>query len=169
MTSVLPNATPYELGCRPSPSVPAETVIADGWCTYLLFLAVSQDLDSNGKLTDMGVAVLRCDNCATSRFGYPNDEGFAEHPLYALCRNITSPAIQIDDSDWLRSTRDQMRGSAERIWGDQYKPTTTVLSHFLLPLKEATFECIAESLTVECYCDSYDAAFAHVKQRLAEN
>ena len=68
-----PRVHPFDIGCEPSPSVPAETLLADGWKTYLLFFAVSK-----GK--DLGVAVLDCDHCVMSKFGYPNDEGLEEHP-----------------------------------------------------------------------------------------
>ena len=34
--------------------------------------------------------------------------------------------------------------------------------HFVITLKEATFECIAEDLTVVEYAPDYDAAFAYV-------
>ena len=35
----------YDIGCEPSPSVPAETLIQDGWATYLLFFAASKSVN----------------------------------------------------------------------------------------------------------------------------
>jgi hypothetical protein len=167
----LTSIQPYDIGCEPSPSVPAETVIADGWCTYLLFFAVSKMLNANGKLDDLRVAVLRCNHCVSSRFGYPNGEGFPEHPLYDLgLDNSESSVLRIVDSTWTRDVQSQMAASARRIWGARVAESTPVeLHHFLIALKEATFECVAESMTVETYAETFDAAFAHVMKKLAEH
>src|SRR5262245_49024078 len=66
---------PYDIGCEPSPSVPAETVIQDGWSTFVLFYAVSKAVDETGYLKDLRVAVVECQSCSMAKFGYPNDEG----------------------------------------------------------------------------------------------
>lgn len=38
------------------------------------------------------------------------------------------------------------------------------LRHFIVALKEATFECLAESLRVERFCPTFDEAYAHVRE-----
>lgn len=40
----------YDIGCEPSPSVPSETLLQDGWGTFLLFFAVSKTIGSNGSV-----------------------------------------------------------------------------------------------------------------------
>jgi hypothetical protein len=32
----------YDIGCEPSPSVPAETIMQEGWANYVLFFAASK-------------------------------------------------------------------------------------------------------------------------------
>lgn len=59
-------------------------MIQDSGTTYLLFCAVSKSVDETGYLKDLGIAVVECKHCSAAKFGYPNDEGLAEHPLYTL-------------------------------------------------------------------------------------
>src|SRR5579864_7873932 len=68
---------------RATPSVPAETVLQDGWRAFLLFWAVSQSVGSGRDLDDLGIGVLARRDCASSLFGYPNDGRRPEHPLYS--------------------------------------------------------------------------------------
>ena len=169
----MPSVQPYDIGCEPSPSGPAETVIADGWCTYLLFFAVSKTLNPGGKLDDLRVAVLHCDHCVVSQFGYPNDEGFREHPLYNLGLDDSgSSVLEIVDSPWSRKVGEQSEASARRIWGDRYDESwlsRSDLRHFIVALKEATFECIAKSMTVELFAETFEIAMDHVNKKMSEH
>jgi hypothetical protein len=109
---------PFDIGCEPSPSVPAEILLQNGWKTYLSFFAVSKQVDESGYLKDLGVAILDCQNCAMSKFGYPNDEGLAEHPLYASgIAEAASSVLEVTDSSWEREVSEQRLASARRIWG----------------------------------------------------
>lgn len=157
---------PYDIGCEPSPSVPAETLLQDGWKTYLLFLAVSKTVQETGYLKDLGVAIVECVNCSSAKMGYPNDEGLPEHPLWNHgLSDIESSVIEVAGSSWSAELRDQREQSAKRIWGGRgmsWTPMTESDKHFVVTLKEATFECIAEELTVVEYVRDYDAAFAYV-------
>ena len=157
----------YELGCEPSPSVPAETLLQDGWETFLLFFAVRRVSTGSRRFEDLGVAVMRCDGCSMSRFGYPNDEGLPEHPLYNRgMADCSSSVMEVLYSSWAQEMSLQQRASAGRIWGARQMPIPTtspqILRHFIVALKEATFECLAESIRVERFCSTFDEAFAHV-------
>lgn len=108
----------YDIGCEPSPSVPGETVIQDGWATYLLFFAVSKSADDTGYLKDLGVAVVECKHCSASKFGYPNDEGRPEHPLYNLGLGAAeSSVLEIVGSTWAQEVHQQQIASSQRIDG----------------------------------------------------
>jgi hypothetical protein len=149
---------PFDIGCEPSPSVPAETLVQDGWKTYLLFFAVSKTADESGHLKDLGVAVLDCKDCRLSKFGYPNDEGVSEHPLYAYgMADAQSSVLEVIESPWKNEIMK---------W---YHPTGGSLRHFVITLMEATFECIASALEVERFCKTFDEAFAHVIQEFDKN
>src|SRR4051794_36899649 len=92
---------PFDVGCEPSPSVPAETVLQDGWKTYLLFWSVSKSVGASGYLDDLGVAVVDCQGCVLTKFGYPNDEGTPEHPLYSLGFDVGSSIQEVVASNWV--------------------------------------------------------------------
>ncbi|MBL8818564.1 MAG: hypothetical protein JNL58_21225 [Planctomyces sp.] len=157
---------PYDIGCEPSPSAPAETLLQDGWKTYLLFFAVSKTIEETGYLKDLGVAIVECVNCSSAKIGYPNDEGLPEHSLWIHgLSDIESSISVVGCSSWLAEIRDQRERSAKRIWGNRgmtWTPDSDLDKHFVVTLKEATFECIAEELTVVEYVRDYDTAFAYV-------
>jgi hypothetical protein len=164
----------YDIGCEPSPSVPAETLLQDGWATFLLFFAVSKSIGASGHLDDLGVAVLECVGCAATKFGYPNDEGLPEHPLYGSGLSGASSAVsEIAGSDWAKEVAEQMCQSASRIWGGRETPQTTSsatsLRHFVITLKGLTFECLASSLVVKSYAADFPSAFSYVQSRFNEH
>jgi hypothetical protein len=163
---------PYDIGCEPSPSVPAETLLQDGWCTYLLFFAVSKTPNESERLDDLGVAVLKCNNCVISQFGCPNDEGLPEHPLFSAMADSESGVLEVVGSRWCEEIVSQMEASACRIRPDHYDKawlSGAKPRHFIILLKERTFECIAESLVVERYADTFGQAFQYVIQRMKEH
>jgi hypothetical protein len=165
---------PYDIGCEPSPSVPAETVVQDGWKTDLLFFAVSKAVGQSGYLDDLGVAVLDCHQCVMAKFGYPNDEGLPEHPLYLSGMGETASSVmEVADSAWAAEVDGQRTASARRIWGGRGIEPGWVKDcksrHFIVTLKEKTFECLASSLTVEQFCPTFAEATAFVMAKLAEH
>ncbi len=158
---------PFDIGCEPSPSGSAETLLADGWKTYLLFYAVSKDIDESGRLKDLGVAVLDCKECVMSKFGYPNDEGKYEHPFYKYGMASSETAVlEVFDSPWVQEVFEQQQTSARRIWGgrgmDWEWARDRKPRHFMITLKEMTFECLASSLVIDRYCSTFEEAFTHV-------
>ncbi|MDB5346605.1 MAG: hypothetical protein JWP89_4982 [Schlesneria sp.] len=161
---------PYDIGCEPSPSEPAETLIQTGDKSYLLFFAVSKTVQENGYLKNLGIAILDCVNVSSAKLGYPNDEGLPEHPFWNHgLADSRSSVVEVSGSEWLADIQDQRNRSANRIWGGRgmkWVPSGESSKHFLITLKEATFECIAESLTVVEYARDFDAAFAYVISEL---
>jgi hypothetical protein len=165
---------PFDVGCKPSPSVPAEMVIQNGWKTYLLFFAVSKAVGPSGYLDNLGVAVLDCDQCVMAKFGYPNDEGLPEHPLYRFgIADTSSSFLEVLDSSWAADVDGQQVASARRIWGGRgIEPdwlNDCKSRHFIVTLKEKTFECLASSIAVERYYPTFAEATAFVMTKLSEH
>lgn len=131
-----------------------------------MFFAVTKTVQEDGYLKDLGVAILECVNASSAKMGYPNDEGLPEHPFWSDgLADIESSVVEVSGSQWLADIQHQMNRSANRIWGGrgiEWVPPTESSKHFVITLKEATFECIAESLTVVEYARDFDAAFAFV-------
>lgn len=155
---------PYDLGVEPSPSVPCEVLLQDGWNTFLLF----EPFSSQGE-----VVVVECVRCAATKFGYPNDEGLPEHPHYGDgISDAKSSVLYSDDTPWLADVLNQIHGSSKRIWGARGVDTPRLSDsryHFIFTLKEATFECIASGLKVSMTATSFDDAYAYVRRRFAEH
>ena len=146
----------------------------DGWSTFLLFFACSEAIGSSGYLDDKGVAVLECESCSVTKFGYPNDEGLPEHPLYSLgLANASSAILEVVGSPWASEVAGQQRASTDRIWGGRgmTRPVSSSKSgrHFVVLLKEQTFECIATELTVRLFAKDFAEAYLYVQQRFKEH
>jgi hypothetical protein len=164
----------YDIGCEPSPSVPAETLIQDGWATYLLLFAVSKSVNETGYLKDLGVAVVECKNCSASKFGYPNDEGRPEHPLYALgLGTAESSILEVVGSTWSHEMHEQKIASSLRIRGGRNSSWKSAQGepprHFIILLKEKTFECLGSELSVEFFAKDFPEALEHVHRKLSKH
>lgn len=159
---------PYDIGCEPSPSDSGETLLQDGRSAFLLFCATSQTVGASGYLEDLGVAVLECIDWAATKFGYPNDEGLPEHPLYSMgLSEASSSVLEVSESEWAQDVQAQICRSADRIWGSARarSPTRSPLRHFVICLKDRTFECLAVRMEVH-YAPNFSAAFSHAQTRL---
>jgi hypothetical protein len=168
------HVVPFDIGCEPSPSVPAELVIQDGWKSYLLFFAVSKAVGAAGRLDNLGVAILDCDHCVMAKFGYPNDEGLPEHPLYLHgMADIASDVLEVVESAWAKEVDGQRLASARRIWGGRGIESDWTnrrkSRHFIIALKEKTFECLASSITVDRFCPTFAEATEYVMAKLSEH
>lgn len=164
----------YDIGCEPSPSVSGETVVQNGWATYVLFFAVAKSVGDDGYLKDLGVAVVECEHCSTVKFGYPNDEGRPEHPLYAAgLEACDSPIVEVTGSTWAEEVLQQGRASTQRIWGNRdprWKPSAGKPSrHFIILLKEKTFECLAGTLVVRFFAKDFAEAFEYVRREISKH
>jgi hypothetical protein len=139
-------------------------VIQDGWDTFLLF----EPFGSTGQFV-----IVECVDCASSRFGYPNDEGLPEHPHYHDGLSDSHAVIFVsEDTPWLVEVEDQMRRSSDRIWGGRGIKASSdhkKLYHFIVPLKEATFECLASGLKIAHRANSYEDAFHYARQRFEQH
>jgi hypothetical protein len=164
----------FDIGCEPSPSVPAETLLQDGREAYLLFFAVSKVVNEFGYLKDLGVAIVHFKECEITKFGYPNDEGLPEHPLYKYgMANAESSVLEVIDSPWQREISQQRVASVSRIKRDDEMGKLFAKNysrrHFVITLKAATVECIASEIYVERYCKTFEEAYAHVIQEFAKH
>ncbi len=137
---------PVDIGCEPS-SVSDEVVLQHGWATYLVMEAVSRD-----TRTDLGNAIVKF-QASSGKYGYPNDEGMPEHPLYTKGLSESRSAVnEVLNSMWVREIEKQKRESRARIWGgrgihsvDDAEPP---LRHLIFSLKEGTFECVCRGFSV---------------------
>lgn len=159
---------PYDIGCEPSPSIPAEMLLQDGREAFLLFFATTPDITDSGYLGDLGVAVVECIGWVITKFGYPNDEGLSEHPLYSIGLGDESTVYEVVNSEWALEVGQQMQDSSDRIW-HKTDFICAPLRHFIVLLKERTFECLAQDIAVNHYAKDHAAAVNYVHARFNQH
>ena len=104
----------------------------------LIFNAMKKQED--GYWSEAGTGILEFKWLAKTKFGLPNDEALAGHPLYkAGLDKIGYGFAEVTESSWLR----------EEEQNNQVKfPKSSFqrLRHFIVMFHDSTFECLAEDL-----------------------
>ncbi len=162
---------PYDIGCRPA-SQSGELLLIDEERRYILFSATSKLVqDDTGLFKDLGTAILNIKGCKAIKYGYPNDHGLPEHPLYKYIEEDPSDyssVLEVFNSPWSSEIIDQMNTSIKRIddpfFGVQKRITPDKARHFLILFREQTFECIASAMEVERYCVTYAEILSCIKE-----
>ena len=166
-----------DIGCQPSFSGSAETIIQTGGKTLVVFHAISSKLSADGCYDNLDFALVECVGCCRTQFGYPNDEGLPEHPLYSQGLSEIPGVAEVVNSSWSATLGSQMDASARRIWGDQYFKAFKVpqggervfnWKHFIFTFKENTFECIADELKVISVGKPYENIMEEVSRRISD-
>lgn len=157
----------YEIGCLPSPSVDAATLLQGEAAAFLIFFAIEHTGDT------LGVAVLKCADCLATRLGYPNDEGLREHELWAKgLAELDYPVVEIAESSWAEQVRDEATRTRARIWSSQqntaFAHPVRASRHFLISFNGHTFECLASELEVVGFHPTFEQAFDSVRSILVQ-
>lgn len=164
-----------DIGCQPSPSWSAETIVQTEDLTLVVFRGISTKLSAKGFYDNLGFAVVECVRCSITKLGYPNDEGLPEHPLYSQGLTDADGIAEVSNSSWAATLGDQMTASAQRIFGDRYNKAYNLAEgeariygwkHFIFQFKENIFECIADSLKLHSVNLSFQEAMAFVHQQI---
>lgn len=109
------------------------------------------------------LALAEFTRCASAKLGAPNDEVFHGHPLYG--RGFEGGrALKVMDSPWLQELR-----SINEVHSEFRSDAWARRTHFILPFHDSTFECVAESFTVDVVCMPMAQALAELCRRMVEN
>ena len=158
----------YDIGCQPSPSGSDEMVFQSSSLAFLVFDAVTSDVDPRtGYLEQLGRAIVECEDVVATKLSYPNDEGMQEHPLWAFGLSKAGSVVVVKNSSWVCELESQKLASRRRIWGENPVATWDDFNfrHFLVALKDNTFECVAKDLKVIGYVKEFDDGISVVKKR----
>lgn len=108
------------------------------------------------------LAVLRFPRCEILKFGYPNDEALAGHPLYA--HGLGAYGIfEVIESSWLETIHEQNRVSFP---DGGFMPSGG--RHFVVTFHDTTFECIADHLEGR-FADSWKSAWMDSEDAVYES
>jgi hypothetical protein len=71
------------VGCHPEAAVSGAMLLQSESDRFLLFNAMSDDKNAEGRYEDVGTAVMESRGCSRTVFGGPNDE---DRPRTSICR-----------------------------------------------------------------------------------
>ena len=163
------HAVPLDFPVRWDSGAPLPHVIQNDYKTFLTFYVREPDPDWDGSyvtVKDPGdrsvetLALVEFFGRASAKLGSPNDEVFEGHPLSGKGLDGYT-AQRVVNSRWL--------AELEAINGVHrcYDPARwRNLNHYVLWFHDSTFECVAESFTVEVFRESMADLLDRVCRRL---
>lgn len=141
----------YDIGCIPDLSDSREIALQLSQKTFLVFKALSPKISPTGTYQELGTAVISCQECLISQFGYPDEENLSKHILFSKGLDECLGVGEVVNSLWQIAImekysifpRGDITKSAQQdfLLNEGYK-------HFIFALKDNTFECIAKDLVV---------------------
>ncbi|KAF0248956.1 MAG: hypothetical protein FD167_1645 [bacterium] len=142
----------YDLGCIPDISDSKEIVLQISQTTFLMFKALSPIISTTGNYLELGIAILNCQGCLITKFGYPNEENLSTHPLFPKGLDECLGVGEVVNSLWKTAIMEKY----SIMSNTRTKPTDNTLAnntfnnykHFIFVLKDNTFECVAKNLLV---------------------
>ncbi|MEH7356244.1 hypothetical protein V7150_22270 [Neobacillus drentensis] len=148
MYSIDGNDKVVELNEMPQSSVgaPIPVVLSVESKTVVAYYIQDNELDFESEFEP--IAIISFEGCRSTMFGPPNDETFSGHPLYSKGLRPYSAFI-IENSSWLRKLieMNSVHPYHNETQFNDYK-------HYVLSFHDSTFECIAESYSIEIVNDT---------------
>lgn len=142
-----------DVPCAPEAAVSGAELAQTEESVVLSFNAVTSNLSKRGVYEDLGRAVMESRGCLVARFGYPNDEGLPEHPLYDKGLSETVYGIcEVLNSLWLADEMAKAKRTSRRIHGARHNIFWQVMAnnlrHFHVSFHDSTFECLAKGFAL---------------------
>ncbi len=162
-------AEPLEFPVRWCTGAPLPHLLVNDHKAILIFLISQPDPDWDGSYVTIKnpsddatepLAMVEFTLCVSAKLGAPNDEVFHGHPLDG--RGMEPYTAQVvRNSRWLAELE------AINSVHSQYDPARwRSRRHFVFWFHDTTFECVAESFTVEQFRGSFSELLARACERL---
>ncbi len=130
MDIVIPIEEPSGLDIRPEAGVPAPVLLQDEYHDAILIYRGTSTI------------VARFKGCDITKFGYPNDEALAGHPLYE--RGLRAYGVfEVKRSSWIEALSHQNRVQFSEA--DMF----STRHHLVITFHDSMFECVAEGVSFE--------------------
>jgi len=137
---------------------PLPHLFMNDYKAYLLFYVKAVDPNWDGthttvidtasdKVTDL--ALVEFEHCNSATLGTPNDEVIEGHHLYGKGLESYVP-MQIINSSWIQEVQ-----KINRVHSNYNPQNWKNTKHFFFGFHDTTFECIADSFTVEVHQTSF--------------
>jgi hypothetical protein len=160
---------PLEFPVKWDVGAPLPHLIRNDYKTFLTFLIHTLDPNWDGSYVTIkspsdefqqNLAIVEFHSCLSAKLGSPNDEVFSGHPLSGKGLESYTPQI-VQNSLWIAELQ-----AINSVHG-MYNPANwTNLKHYVFWFHDTTFECIAESFTVELYEENMAQILARICNRL---
>lgn len=148
---------------------PMPQLIANDHRTFLIFLVRTVDPTWDGRsVTVMDPASAHAEQlalvefhwCTSARLGAPNDEVFHGHPLEG--KGLDGYTAQlVRNSHWVAELE-----RINSVHSSYRAESWSTRNHYIFWFHDSTFECIAESFTVELHTCSFSELLAEACRRL---
>ncbi|AUX44323.1 uncharacterized protein SOCE26_057870 [Sorangium cellulosum] len=164
-----PHAVPLEFPVRWNTGAPLPHLISNDHQTFLAFRIRVPDPDWDGSyatarspdaVTVEPLALVEFQRCASAKLGAPNDEVFSGHPLHG--RGLEPYTAQlVVGSPWL-AEMERINSIHPGYCPERWRS----LKHYVFWFHDVTFECVAESFSVEVFHETFAALLARVCARI---
>lgn len=152
-------AVPYDIGFVPEAAVSEAVLLQTDDAAFLTFSAMREL--PNGKREDAGYGIVQLDWCSLTKFGLPNDEARAGHPLYD--RGLRGYGVfEVHNSSWIELETQQNRVAFPNT------PESTQ-RHFIFTFHDSTFECIVRGLRATLSTKPYAEVFEDIRKGVFEH
>jgi hypothetical protein len=156
MNSEVDKVVPHYIGFEPEAAVSGPVLLQTDYDAFLTFNAVKMLPD--GSRDTAGTAIIEIVRCSITKFGYPNDEALAGHPLFS--RGLTFYGVfEVLNSSWIQQMTSQNRVCFPKTEHSDQK-------HYIFAFHDSTFECVADGLRVSLSTEPYEQILAEVSRRL---
>jgi hypothetical protein len=146
----------FDIGFEPEAGVSGPVLLQTDDDAFLTFNAVRMTPD--GKRGTVGTGIIEFERCGVTKFGYPNDEALAGHPLYK--RGLQAYSVfEVLGSSWIQQMTEQNRVSFPNTSDSEQR-------HFIFTFHDSTFECVADSLRATLSIEPYEQIFRQITQRV---
>ena len=140
------------VACAPEAAISGAELLQTEESAVLSFNAMTKKLSKRGVYENLGRAVMEFRGCLVTRFGYPNDEGLPEHPLYDKGLSEADGICEVLNSSWLANEMAKAERTSRRIHGVWPNFFWQVMAknqrHFLVSFHDSTFECLAKGFAL---------------------
>jgi hypothetical protein len=146
----------FDIGFEPEAGVSGPVLLQTDDYVFLTFNAVR--MTSAGKRGTVGIGIIELERCCVTKFGYPNDEALAGHPLYK--RGLQAYGVfEVLGSSWIQQMTEQNRVNFPNTSDSEQR-------HFIFTFHDSTFECVADSLQATLSIEPYEQISRQISQRV---
>lgn len=151
-----------------SVGAPLPVVLSDEHKILLAYIAENTPPDWDGahvrvidpSTSSEPLVLVEFNSYSLFKFGLPNDEAFAGHPLASRGLHPYG-AFQIENSSWIRQLE-----RMNSVHPDHKPESFSQLRHFIFAFHDSTFECVAERFTASEHQGSLKGLLPLMQQRL---